>query len=481
MPRFVMRLLSFVIVATFFVLVATGPASAALTVSLKATPSVYQGSCPATMVFSGMISGTPDTTFRYSFKRNINDKQQILVMGSATIPSSGSLAIKDSFDVISTSSGSNFDQVWVHHIEHKKGSVYSPRVHFSVTCVAAPTPTPLPTPAQTTVPSSGVVSGHPLSHGASTSGHSGALLYGVPPPFNLMSTTDPKVCGKHGGLAGLFCIQAVPDKYLILVWNWTPNERWPSIDGYHVYDVTGGGKIHVQDQTNPQATVEFFKPGTYESKCYAVSAYKGTAESPTSESFCASSAHVGLQTITLSNPTVGTRGKIYDLAENGDSNYSYHEPPIDIGFSYRKTIDLGRVEYHRNEFYRAYFVFPKPANALYGLNVAKATLLVTRDGPDQGTLNSLHCLGAIGAAMTNWVDSDNFTEGDFSYDVPWSQTEETETFDVTRIVRDWASRARLSYGFVIKGTSEDLGSDAQSEQCLLRLLPNATLTVEYYR
>jgi len=440
------------------------------TAALAATKPSYSGSCPVTMAFSGTITGSPGTTFQYSFNRFINGVQQVQsAPGSFTLPASGTLAVSDSFAISSTSAAVNFDQIWVHNITGGQGDVYSLRSPFSVTCGATPTPAPSGGAAVTRFP-----------HGASAYGHATQLVYGVPPPYNLANTTDPHVCKQHGGFAGVFCIQAVPDKYLILIWDWDPNDRWPAIDGYHVYDVTGGGKTRVQDQTNPQATIEFFKPGSFTGKCYAVSAYKGANESPTSASFCVAGAQVGLKSITDSSPAAGSRHEQYTYGMGDMPNNDCDNPCI--GFYYAKTMSLGMVQTHWNLIQRGYMSFYPRGVTLRGLNVAKATLTVSLDTsmhrPDPKG-DSFACLGAVGAAKTNWIASKAFADGDFGYDVPMTLNGNSASFDVTRIVRDWANGTIADYGFVFKGKSEELGSDA-NDFCQLYLTPNGTLTIDYY-
>jgi hypothetical protein len=454
------------IASVFAVVGAVTPAVAAITTAqLTAGSPASNGPCPFTESFTGSINGTPGTSFQYSFNRYIDSVQQVQNVGVATIPASGTLNVSDSFSISGATAAINFDQIWVHNIAGGQGDVYSPRAPFSVACIAG------------SPPPAGFVGNGKLLHGSS--GLAYQSMYGIPLPTDLKSTTDPQECGKHGGLAGLFCIQAVPDKYLILVWDWQPNDKWPAIDGYHIYDVTNGAKTRVQDQTNPQATVEFFEPGSFAGKCYAVTAYKGTTESATSASFCAGVA-MGLKTISDMNPISGSRHKAYSLGGGGVPNGDCPMPCI--GYTFDKTITLGVVQSHDNLVRRGYYTFHPNGVALRGLNIAKATLTVTRLNPElpagRGT-NSFECFGAIGATRTDWTASSAFADGDFGYDVPASIGTNSATFDVTRIVRDWANGVIPNNGFVFKGLDENTGSDAV-DSCELLLAPNATLTIQYF-
>jgi|ERR1700686_926159 len=122
--------------AAALLIIAARPAAAAVTAAtLNATTPSYNGKCPATEAFTGAISGTPGTTFQYSFNRYINGVQQVQNVGAGTIPASGNLAVSDSFSIASSSTGVNFDQVWVHNIAGGQADVYSVKASFTVTCV----------------------------------------------------------------------------------------------------------------------------------------------------------------------------------------------------------------------------------------------------------------------------------------------------------------------------------------------------------
>jgi hypothetical protein len=124
--------------AAALLIIAARPAAAAVTAAtLNATTPSYNGKCPATEAFTGAISGTPGTTFQYSFNRYINGVQQVQNVGAGTIPASGNLAVSDSFSIASSSTGVNFDQVWVHNIAGGQPDLYSAKASFAVTCASA--------------------------------------------------------------------------------------------------------------------------------------------------------------------------------------------------------------------------------------------------------------------------------------------------------------------------------------------------------
>lgn len=127
--------------AVIFLVALARPATAAVTVALlNSTTPTYSGKCATTEAFTGTISGTPGTTFQYSFNRFINSVQQVQNIGAATIPPSGTFSVSDSLSIASSSTGVNFDQIWVHNISGGQSDVYSNKSTFSVTCVTPTNP-----------------------------------------------------------------------------------------------------------------------------------------------------------------------------------------------------------------------------------------------------------------------------------------------------------------------------------------------------
>ena len=154
-------------------------ANATITSSLALVGPNPVNGCPANVQFTGTISGTPGTTFTYSFNRFVNSVQQVVGGNMMTMPPGGSITVNDSISIAASTNGVTFDQIWVHNIGTFQPDVYSNEVHFTVNCVTA-TPSPGP-----------------------------SLLPGPKPPSipnGLTSTNDPQACTAHGGLAaGLAC------------------------------------------------------------------------------------------------------------------------------------------------------------------------------------------------------------------------------------------------------------------------------------
>jgi hypothetical protein len=137
------------LVLSVFLVVVTAalarPAYANITGATLTGATSYSGACPTTMSFTGAITGTPGTSFSYSFNRYVNGVQQVVNQGTHVL-SAGSFPVSDSVNIASTTSGTTFDQVWVHNISGGQPDVYGNQLHFTVTCGGQPGPTPTPTP-----------------------------------------------------------------------------------------------------------------------------------------------------------------------------------------------------------------------------------------------------------------------------------------------------------------------------------------------
>ena len=101
-------------------------------------------------------------------------------------------------------------------------------------------------------------------------------------PYNLRRTTDKNECFAHGG--GVYCQDPSQLRQPVLIWEW--NGNLSTIDGFHLYKVTGGRTLaqDIPSRLNQKITWSAWtaKPGT----CYVVTAYKGQAESADSNKWC---------------------------------------------------------------------------------------------------------------------------------------------------------------------------------------------------
>jgi hypothetical protein len=125
---------AFVLVAIAFVAMTSSPAHAAVTAQLKVIPQLL-GPCPATVKFTGTISGPAGTSFQYSFNRFINGVQQIQNAGAASIPQSGNLSVNDSVTLNISTGATTFDQIWIHNLVGQP-DIYSNKAYFVNTCKA---------------------------------------------------------------------------------------------------------------------------------------------------------------------------------------------------------------------------------------------------------------------------------------------------------------------------------------------------------
>ena len=106
---------------------------------------------------------------------------------------------------------------------------------------------------------------------------------GIVAPHDLRRTTDKNECFAHGG--GAYCQDASQLRQPVLIWEW--NGNLTTIDGFHLYKVTGGRSLaqDIPARLNQKITWSAWtaKPGT----CYVVTAYKAQSESADSNKWCA--------------------------------------------------------------------------------------------------------------------------------------------------------------------------------------------------
>jgi len=118
------------VASAMIVLGVTHAANAQITgATLSAGPPSYSGYCPATVSFSGLITGKPGTTFWYTFAWLAGKEFSGDVV--ATMPASGSLPVQYSITV--TGSTSDSMQIWVRNISGGQANVYSAAA-YSVAC-----------------------------------------------------------------------------------------------------------------------------------------------------------------------------------------------------------------------------------------------------------------------------------------------------------------------------------------------------------
>jgi hypothetical protein len=424
------------------------PAVAAVTsASISTGTPTYTGTCPTTINFTGTITYTAGTKFIYSFNRFINGVQQVVAGGTVTT-GSGSYSVSDAIPVSSSASGNTFDQIWVHNISGGQSDVYSPKATFSVTC-ATPTPTPgLPTPTPIPI--------HIPIH----------LLDLVPAPIHVAKTSNPQVCGSHAGLLGSFaCGAAFSNGWLVLVWDWSADKKYPNADGFNVYEVENGMHKNVDHVTLSGATVGIVNtpPGGFANQCYQVTAFSGNNESQGSyPAVCLGNGRVGTATAVLHSAQTMIRTGSYQYG-GVPFQSDCTSAPACLGWDYDESSAGPVVIWHANYYYRAYYLFDlSPVANHY---VVSATLKVPIDSGNP------NCFSELAAADTDWSKNNGVIGGNF-----FAPNGSLNTgMDVTAIVRGWVSGGQPNFGFVLRSSNENLGINGTAK-CLTNL-DNAELDI----
>lgn len=286
----------------------------------------------------------------------------------------------------------------------------------------------------------------------------------LPAPAHLASTTDTQVCSQHLGNAqflGFFICQAMGSGMLTLVWDWPGKEN---IDGYRIYRVDGGRHERVHAQANgKEVTVDLLNApaGGFNGKCYAVVAYKGSLESDLSNPFCVGGGSV-LQTVTLDPDHRRCKGKIRD-GYTGVAGRILHDGDLwncqgEVGFYYR-TDKSSQGDYFDNQIYRSAIHFD--LDSLKGKKIWSAKLKVTVDtshvGNGSQTDHHTSCLARIATGIDRWWNYSDWIDMSLALE-PGEAMGPDLSYDVTSIVRGWASGARPNFGFVLLGSDENLNA-----------------------
>ena len=411
----------------------------------------YVGPCPVTITFTGSITAAANTSYSYGFVHFLNGKEQQGLFSPGT--GSGSIAVKDTMTFTSSMASGAANQLDVHAISTGQPDFYSNILTFSVTCVAPPTPTP------------GLNFHNPLVYQA------------APPnsPTNLKQTTNEQDCGAHG--FGFGCPIAMSNGYLVLVWCWQPAGCNPAstsqnIKAFNVYEVDNG-KHSVVDNVNPDnagnlptAGAVSTPPGGFANQCYAVTAVMSNGqESFRSNVVCLGNGTVG--NVTDSYQSTATAIRSQSSQYGGVPFRADCNTPMCVGWHHDQSSIIAPniipIWWYADNV-RAYYRFDG-LNSIKGRYIASATLTVI---PVSGSLN---CFSAIAAADTDWTQVQNtYIGGNFL--APSGSL--AGGLDVTAFVRAWVAGGTPNYGFVLRGSNENLV--AESSECRTEL-GTATLTV----
>jgi hypothetical protein len=321
----------------------------------------------------------------------------------------------------------------------------------------------------------------------------------IPAPRNLDYTNDSGVCSKHFPvpLAGPLACAASVKSLLTLVWDWSPrncNGCPTDVDGYKVYRVDAGqhALIATQAQGTNVTVYGVDKPidGTWQGKCYVVTAYKGSTESPESTQKCVSTT-VGTVTLVLNAQHINTSTTlVHDhpgfACVGGKDTHSFddHNDMI-VGYAYDGH-DNGNCAYHDSQWWRAAVVFD--LSKLKGKKLWKATLNLPSisDGwlakgvtgmPETWISEAAgySCITEIGTGTSAWWQGDPWL-GLNTFDTRAEGSGFSGNFDVTVQVRQWL-QGTPNYGFVFRSSHE--GEQTLQSQLGCKSLVGSLYQVQY--
>ena len=460
--------------ATALVLVLGRPAEAAVTAQLNLLgPNPNNGACPVSISFSGSIKGTQGTVFTYSFNRFVNGVQQVVNVGTTTMPPSGSIAVNDAIAISSSTSGATFDQIWVHNISGGQADVYSNKAAFTVNC-QAPGPT------------------SPPVFRVGNTRHPNFPLTLVPQaPTSFTNTTDPSACAAHVNL--LFCNASLQAGDLALIWNWS-DPSYPSLDGYRVFRVDGGRHQKVVESSVGKDITGTFLHTPPTSACFVVAAYVGTTQGSDSRPYCFGGAAFVATTAYIPNHikiayningnSTGFGGALLQVAggspfSSDNGVHAFANQFGEVGWWHFTNKDwLG--DSFTNGYARSGVAYD--LSSLSGKHVYKAVMRMHMYGANtKGNLdtgNFTECAAWILPGIAPWWNDGNMIEDQFASALSIGNAAGPPVaIDVTSIVQSWQAGAP-NYGFVLQGNDENLGVFYDG-QCVSFFDPNPILEITH--
>jgi hypothetical protein len=484
-------------IAVFAVL--SAPALAGVTkVTLTPSVSPYVGPCPASIVFSGEITGDKGTVVSYQFGRVIGGTPTLLPWAKGMIPAKGKLTVTDTMNVPVALAGIETETLRV------KG-VSSTSATISVTC--APNATPTPTPKSTVPPlqNPGVfyqISRVPTPTPTPNKGLAIGRILAIPGPLQapinlaqVLPGPDPKVmppaCAQHGGSAGSFaCYIALPAGKLVLVWDYP---FAGPIDGFNVYsaDVSSGvGNMQMYQKGGPKPLATQHDPSLHlevldaprPGACYAVTAFHASEESNRSVRLCIGQGGVA-KNISLQPNRIGTMVADWYYYVSEEVWKQSNEQPfirdlLDLNVGYTHVASLWRDQAHTqvsqwtNSLYRGYAYFV--TSALNGHTIAQAKLRL------QATSGGQTCLAYWGAAAQFWSPGDRLGSNGAAMGGSNLMGPNLD-LDVTPIVQQWANVPASNNGFMLAPEQSEVIYQMiiLSSTCLTHF-QSPTLDVTYY-
>jgi len=280
------------------------------------------------------------------------------------------------------------------------------------------------------------------------------------------------------------------------------------IDGYRAYRVDGGQHTLVYHHTaGAQRTIAFIDTPSvgFNGKCYAITAYKGSAESAPSAPFCVGgSTPVGIQNTTLVSGHVkwlgasngGNTGsaagqviKVFanlpypgeGLPETGNLRGLACDRAGDtmcVGFVYNTTKHWYGDDFS-NAWIRSAVWFDIGSLHAKQIWSAKLTLNIAdaEAGGDTHSVPNLNCISKVEAASSAWWNGASWLDSNASRAATGiNQTGSQVTIDVTVLAHLWLA-GTPNDGLVLIGPSED--PNAFTENSCLSGYNSAVLTVQF--
>jgi hypothetical protein len=484
---------SAVFAAGFIVSAPAGAKPPPFAASIAASPSVYSGSCPVSIKYTGTITGGPGEKLSYQFARIVGGTPSLTPWTSATMPPTGKLLVLDTITVTAAQAGIETETLRV------LPGPASATVKVSVTCVPIkPTPKPVvslaggvtttitPAPSPTHTPFNPGVMLAPAAH----------LPTPFPAPINLAQALTKEVCQAHGGSAGsVACYIGLPAGKLALVWDYPfPNK----IDGYNVYraDTAPPGPMAVRSLYAPKPIATQSDPSwkfvvldaQKAGSCFAVTAYHGSDESPRSVRFCIGEGGVA-KMVSLNSDRIGTMiADFYVWTDKSvqDNMYQNKSPFIrdllnlNVGYTHRATLFRDQahtqISQNTNSLYRGYVHFNTAQ--LSGHQIAQAQLSLIGGTTEGGSPGQL-CLAHYGSADRLWNPGDSLSSTSQLGNGPYQGPD--LHLDVTSLVQSWATSPSSNLGITMDGDTPLViyNMVILSSTCFTSF-PSATLDVTYY-
>lgn len=349
----------------------------------------------------------------------------------------------------------------------------------------------------------------------------------IPPPYAVREPKDSAECTAHGHplFAPFICdtlMNQNPKEYMILVWEWAPENCWPGyckydvteIEGYHIYEIDPVTQIPIYLKQVPGASNKVTAiPLSWGPKCYGVDAYTDSGIS-TSEivTFCPGIENADMVTLKMvtawvtSEDKLSTQGCSMGFQQNSKPGLGigallspgFGSKPGEVFVGAYKYESSGGVLAGSNCYEDAYFnagvkfdfTSSLPANSV----IQKATLrffvpfqdyldFSYMTSPPSGT-----CVAVIGRATSDWsslIDSDHWTEERLLDITSFSSPAASVSFgpspqaDVTAIVKAWLTNPVSNHGFLVMSDHPPSPSDDGLGLCYSGL-SNFELDIYYF-